>query len=53
MNQEAPYKWCSCGRGKIYTAERDSKRNAIVDGKRVCVECKVDSIYAKFKESSK
>lgn len=47
MRQEAPTKPCACGRGKIYTAEQDKVRNAKVDGKTVCIECKVDAIYRK------
>lgn len=46
--QEAPYKWCECGRGKIYTSKHDAKRNSRVDGKIVCVECKMDDIYKKI-----
>lgn len=48
MRQEAPYKICRCGRGKVYTAEQDKLRNAVVNGRRACNECKLDEIYAKL-----
>jgi len=43
--QKQKTKTCTCGRGKIYTGE-NSKFNPVVDGRQVCQECKVDSIYA-------
>lgn len=43
--QEEPYKICECGRGKVFTSERGKKRNAIVMGKQVCVECKMEHLY--------
>ena len=43
--QEAPYRICECGRGKIYTAEQDRVRNVTVDGNIVCYECFIDKIY--------
>ena len=48
MRQEAPRKLCGCGRGYILTSpDRGGKYNEKVDGKTVCVECKMDEIYEK------
>jgi len=47
--QKQKTKTCDCGRGKIYTGS-NSIYNPVVDGRQVCNECKVDSIYARVKD---
>lgn len=47
-NQKAPKKLCTCGRGYIMTSrDRGGEYNEKIDGKIVCLECKVDEIYNK------
>lgn len=45
--QDAPRKLCTCGRGYILTSrDRGGEYNEKVDGKTVCLDCKMDAIYA-------
>jgi hypothetical protein len=45
-NQHRPTRQCECGRGTVYTDNRPGAPR--LDGKLVCEECFLDSIYAKY-----
>lgn len=45
-SQEATTKRCDCGRGTVFTGI-NAQHSPKVDGKRVCEECFVDSLYKK------
>lgn len=47
-SQSKGTKPCTCGRGTVYTGDY-TKHNPVVDGKRVCEECMIDHIYAKYR----
>lgn len=47
-SQHLSTKRCGCGRGTVFTGP-NAHHSPRVDGKRVCEECFLDSIYAKFR----
>jgi hypothetical protein len=47
--QDKPVGSCpKCGRNKYFTGDWQDQNPVLSDGKKACVECKVEDIYAAF-----
>lgn len=47
-SQEASTKRCDCGRGTVFTGA-NAKHSPVVNKRRVCEECFLDSLYEKYR----